>query len=180
MSPFQRMCMIAWILLSTASCSVISRQIRDESIPPIPFRTLVSDAGQYIGQTVILGGYVLETNNLADETIITVLQSPLKGRHEPRSRDLSEGRFLVSFKGFLDPEVYKKDRKITVAGKVVGQESHKIYECPRPCLIIESREIYLWPKYEYRYYDPYYYHWYDPYHYWYPYDYRWYRHYYPR
>jgi outer membrane lipoprotein len=173
------MWMMALILLFTASCSVISKQIREESIPPIPFRTLVSNADRYIGKTVILGGFILETKNLAEETIITVLQVPLKLRDEPKSKDFSEGRFVISFKGFLDPEVYKKDRKITVAGKVVGLKDLKIYECPRLCLFIEGLEIYLWPKYEYRYYYPYYYDWYYPFYPWYPYDYRWYPYFYP-
>jgi outer membrane lipoprotein len=66
---------------------------------------------------VILGGYILETKNLTDETIVEVLQAPLTFQVEPKSKDLSEGRFIVSHKGFLDPEVYNKDRKLTVANQ---------------------------------------------------------------
>jgi outer membrane lipoprotein len=45
---------------------------------------------------------------------------------EPDLRDLSQGRFVVYFKGFLDPEVYAKDRAITVAGMVIGSDEEKI------------------------------------------------------
>ena len=46
------------------SCSVMSHQVRSEADPPIPFRTLIRDADKYIGHTVILGGYILETKTM--------------------------------------------------------------------------------------------------------------------
>jgi outer membrane lipoprotein len=113
---------------------------------PMPFKTLVQNAAQYTGQTVILGGFILGTENKADETLISVLQTPLSSMEYPYNKDLSEGRFIVLNKGFLDPEVYKKNRRITVAGVIVGFQTEKIGSCPYDCLTIESRQIYLWPK----------------------------------
>lgn len=134
--------------LFAVSCSVISSEVKSEAVPPMPFRTLAHEADQYVGKTVILGGYILETRNNPDETIIEVLQTPLKSRQEPKSRDLSEGRLIVSHEGFLDPEIYSKDRKITVAGTLIGCSAERVETCR-----IESREIYLWSEHEYR--DPY-------------------------
>jgi outer membrane lipoprotein len=163
------------IAVFTGSCSVISQPIRTESIPPMDLKILLENPNKYKGETVILGGYILETDNLTDQTIIKVLQAPIGAGDEPKSRDYSEGRFIISQKGFLDPEIYSKDRKITVAGTVVGSVIEKVDEFSHPYLKIQSREIYLWPKdQEYppaSYYDP----WFYPYpFYWYPY-----RHYYP-
>ncbi|MEJ2658835.1 MAG: Slp family lipoprotein [Desulfobacterales bacterium] len=154
------------------SCSVISQQIREESIGPVDFKTLMHEAGRYKGKTVILGGYILETQNMADQSIVKVLQTPLGLGEEPKSKDQSEGRFIVFKKGFLDPEVYQKDRKITVAGTIIGKTFEKVDHFDQPYLEIKSREIYLWPKREY-YYPPFYYDpWYYPYpYYWYPYPY---------
>jgi outer membrane lipoprotein len=153
------------------SCSVISQQIRTESMAPVNFKILVQDADKYLGNTVILGGYILETQNLADTSSIKVLQVPLGLGENPKSRDDSEGRFIISHKGFLDPEIYKKDRKVTVAGTIVGTVVEKVGHFAQPYLKIESREIYLWPKEEHYpgpYYDP----WYYPYpYYWHPYPY---------
>ncbi len=152
------------------SCAVISQQIRDESIGPVPFKTLVHEASIYKGKTVILGGYILETQNLADESIIKVLQAPLGSGETPKSKDLSEGRFIIIKKAFLDPEIYSKGRKITVAGTVVGIRMEKINHFSQPYLEIKSRQIYLWPKEEYYYYQPYYNPWYYPYpFFWHPY-----------
>lgn len=142
------------------SCSVISQQIRKESMAPVNFKILVQDADKYLGNTVILGGYILETQNLADTSSIKVLQVPLGLGETPKSRDDSEGRFIISHKGFLDPEIYSKDRKVTVAGTIVGTVVEKVGHFSQPYLKLESREIYLWPKEEYYpgpYYDPWYY-----------------------
>ena len=163
------------IAVVTGSCSVIPQHIREESLPPMDFKILLENPNKYKGDSVILGGYILETDNLTDQTIIKVLQAPIGSRDEPKSRDYSQGRFIILQKGFLDPEIYSKDRKITVAGTVVGSVIEKIDEFSHPYLKIQSREIYLWPKdQEYppaSYYDP----WFYPYpFYWYPY-----RHYYP-
>jgi outer membrane lipoprotein len=153
-----------------ASCSVISPQIRDESIGQVNYKTLMKQVDNYKGKTVILGGYILETQNLADKSIVKVLQVPLGLGENPKSKDMSEGRFIILQKGFLDPEIYKKDRKITVAGTIAGIVSEKVNHFAQPYLEIESREIYLWPKDEYYYPQPYYAPWYYPFpYYWRPY-----------
>ena len=135
-------------LTATVSCTVISDQVRSEAESPVPFRKLIEDADQYNGRMVILGGYILETKNLASETILKVLQVPFRVGEDPDSRDLSQGRFIVYYKGFLDPEVYGKNRAITVAGRVMGSAVEKIGEERIQYLKIENREIYLWPEYD--------------------------------
>ena len=154
------------VLMLLSSCAVISPQVRSEAEPPVPFRTLVAQAEKFKGSTVILGGYILETSNQESETIIKVLQVPLRIGEEPDRKDSSEGRFLVYHQGFLDPEVYSKDRVITVAGQVIGSGYQEIGGDRIQYLKIESREIYLWPEYEKQL---------RPYPPW-PYPYFWYRH----
>jgi len=159
------------ITVFTGSCSVISQQIRTESIPSVNFKILLQEPDKHLGDTVILGGYILETKNLTDQSIIRVLQAPLGFGEEPESRDYSEGRFIISQKGFLDPEIYTKDRKITVAGTVVGSMVEKVDDFSQPYLKIESREIYLWPEDQRYYPTPYYEPWFYPYpYYWHRYN----------
>ena len=168
------------LLISTFlnSCSVISKQIRSEAEPTsVPFRKLITEADKYSGHTVILGGYILETRNLEAGTILKVLQVPFRFGEEPDNQDRSQGRFIVHHIGFLDPEVYKKDRAITVAGRVTGSVVEKIGDDQFRYLKVENREIYLWPDYyerkpPYYYPRPYPYYWYyhprllHPYWYW--------------
>ena len=145
------------------SCSVIPKKIRSESEPRVPFDILVKNVDTYLEKTVILGGFILQVENLPDETNITVLQAPLALGDEPKSKDHSEGRFIISHKGFLDPEVYSKDRKITVAGSVKGLAVEKAEKISYLYLKIISRNIYLWPEYPKYYRPPYDYYWYPPY-----------------
>ena len=164
-----------WLILLTPifvmSCSVISQQVRKESMPPVDFKILLQETDKYLGNTVILGGYILETQNLHDKTSVKVLHAPLGLGEGPKSRDDSKGRFIISHKGFLDPEIYSKDRKVTVAGIIAGTVGEKIGQFDQLYLKIESREIYLWPKEE-EYLRPYYDPWYYPYpYYWHPYHY---------
>lgn len=178
------MCIVRTLLFSFSlaammlpvSCTVISKPVRSEAEPPVSFKTLVAQADQFRGRTVILGGHILETRNLESETIIKVLQVPLAVGEEPGLKDRSEGRFLVYHQGFLDPEVYSKDRVITVAGEVIGSGSEEIGGNRIQYLEIKNREIYLWPEYETHPYPyphwpyPYYWHGYPyyryPYWYW--------------
>jgi outer membrane lipoprotein len=160
--------LVLFATLLIFSCSVISKQTRKERSVSLPFEILLKEPTKYKGNTVILGGYILEIRNLSDETIIIVLQSPLQFRDEPGSRDDSKGRFIVTHKGFLDPEIYSKDRKITVAGIIVGLTSEPVDQGTYTYLTLQSREIYLWTVYDNNRYWPYYY---DPF---YPYPY--YRH----
>ena len=158
------------LVLSVISCSVISHQVRSEADPPVPFQTLIRDVDKFLGHTVILGGYILETKNLESETILKVLQTPLRFGEDPDLKKRSQGRFKVYYKGFLDPEVYSKDQVITVAGRVIGTALEKIGDEQIQYLKIENREIYLWSDYtnksRYDYPWPYPYYW-DPYPYWY-------------
>lgn len=152
-----------FLIQMIVSCAVIPKPIRSEAEPRVPFDKLIEEVDNYLGKTVILGGYILEVENLHDKTNLTVLQAPLSLGDEPKSKDRSQGRFIIAHKGFLDPEVYKKDRKITVAGIVNGTTVEKVEKTSYSYLMITSRSIHLWPEYEKYYRYPYDYYWYYPY-----------------
>jgi outer membrane lipoprotein len=116
----------------------------------------LQDGDKHIGDTVILGGYILQTDNTAEQSTLLVLQAPLGYGQEPKAKDYTQGRFIVVHEGFLEPEIYSKDRKITVAGVIIGQEKIKIDAFPQPHLKIRSREIFLWPERQTPYHDNYY------------------------
>lgn len=162
MSPARNAALFFLIIFACISCSVISKEVRQEAGPAVSFPHLRQHTEGYIGQTVILGGYIISTRNTSGKTVITVLQTPLMFGDEPRIRDDSEGRFTVIHDGFLDPEVFSKDRRITVAGVVTRQPAEIERECPRGCPFINSRQIHLWRKYHYPAYPYYHDDWYYP------------------
>jgi outer membrane lipoprotein len=147
----------------TACAPALSKKVREEAGEPVPFETLLKRTDGFKGRMVIVGGYILETINETDGSLITVLQAPLDSQNRPKSSDLSEGRFMVSTSDFLDPVVYSNERRITVGGKVIGSQERQLGNLTYAYPVIEAIEIHLWSKEGeyigpyYPYYDPWYY-----------------------
>ncbi len=146
----------------TTSCAVVSKDVKKIARKDIAIERLLQNPEKYIGQTVLLGGYVLETRNQPKKTEIVVLQTPLSFWDEPGPRDESRGRFVGVSEMFLDPEIFAKNRKVTLAGRVIGTRVDSVGTHPYPYLLLETLEVYLWPKfsgyrrYPYPYADPFY------------------------
>jgi outer membrane lipoprotein len=171
-----------WIVLMASGCAtVISKPFQERVGASVPFEYLLRNPEAYEGRSVILGGYILETTTGPDESALTILETPLDFRLEPKGKDLSEGRFLIRSRKFLDPAIYSKDRKVTVGGVVTGTRQEKLGDATYDYPVIEAEELYIWPKevvyqgpYHPYYWDyPYYWHWWGPwrpypyhYHYW--------------
>jgi len=136
---------IAAILLLTGCAHVISKPVLKEVDTTATFAQVANAPDAYKGKTVLFGGDIIETKNLSNKTLIVVLQRPLGSRGQPAAGDVSEGRFIVTTPGFIDPAIYSPGRKITVAGKVVGKEVRPLGEIGYTYAVIEKREIYLWP-----------------------------------
>ncbi len=176
-SPGRRPILLFVLLLFcglTGCASVFSQQVQDRALPRVPFRELLEKGEVNKGDLVILGGYILEARNEPGRSVLSILQAPLDSQDKPKSRDLSEGRFLMRTERFLDPEIYSKGRKISVAGTVLGIEPQPLGDGSYGYLVIDAQEVHLWPKEEpySRRYDPFYDHWYYPWYPWYPYRYR--------
>jgi outer membrane lipoprotein len=160
-------------VLLTVACAVVSEQVRSEALSGVSFPALLDGVERYKGQTVVLGGYILETRHTDAGTVMEILQAPLGFGQEPAGRDRSQGRILLHDRRFLDPEVYRKDRLVTVAGKITGVAELNREDLHTRYLVLENRELYLWPELPdpYPYYDPWYYRpWYGypPPYYYYP------------
>jgi len=136
---------MAAVLLLAGCAHVISKETLKEVDRNATFAQVVKAPDAYIGKTVLFGGEIIETKNFADKSQVVVLQSPLDSRDRPVGGDVSEGRFIVTTTGFLDPAIYSPGRKITVAGKVVGKEKRPMGEIEYTYPVIEKQGLYLWP-----------------------------------
>ena len=141
------------------------------------FEELVQNPDQLKGEWIVLGGIIINSKNLKEGTEIEILQKPLSQTDEPKNVDDSGGRFLALYNGYLETSVYKKERRVTVLGEVIGGEKRNIGETSYIYPVISLKKLRLWPEmeevpypyYPYRY-DPYYYpHWWYGGHYRYPY-----------
>jgi outer membrane lipoprotein len=133
------------LLLLVGCAHVISKEVLKEVDKNATFAQVVKEPDAYKGKTVLFGGDIIETKNFADKSVVTVLQRPLDSRDRPATGDVSEGRFIVTTPGFLDPAIYSPGRKITVAGKVVGKEKRPLGEIEYTYPVIEKQGLYLWP-----------------------------------
>jgi outer membrane lipoprotein len=143
---FPLLCTIVAVFLLAGCAHVISKGVLQEVDSSISFMQLLKDPEAYRGKTVLLGGDIIGTQNLSNKTLVVVLQRPLGSRGEPGAGDVSEGRFIITTAGFLDPAIYSSGRKITVAGRVVGKEVRPLGEIIYAYPVIEKRELYLWPE----------------------------------
>ena len=96
----------------------------------------------------IFGGVIAETIVTGKGTEIEVVQSPLDKFGNIIDEDVSEGRFIITTKKYLDPLIYRKGRDITVAGVLSGSKKGLIGEIEYTYPVFEARELYLFKEEE--------------------------------
>ena len=99
-----------------------------------------------LNKMVLWGGRIIRTVNKTKGTLIEVLQLPLDNQDRPEAGYDSSGRFIVAMKGFLDPEIYHKNREVTVVGQVVGVEMLPVGEIKYKYVLLRGKEVKLWQK----------------------------------
>jgi outer membrane lipoprotein len=168
MSRLYQWVQLVFLSIFLSGCAhVISKDLRVKTDPSLTFAEIHRNPNAYKGKLVVWGGEIVQTENQKDGTTqIEIFQKPLGWRGEPRDTGYSEGRFLVLTGQYLDPYLFRRGRKITVAGEIQGEKIKPIGEMDYRYPIIWSKQIYLWPLY---YYPPYPYY-YDP---WWGYPYWW-------
>jgi outer membrane lipoprotein len=132
----------------------------------VEFEDLRQSPQNHLGKKIILGGVIVKTTNTAEGTLIEIYQTRLDSSGTPVEVDISQGRFLGLYEGFLDSKIYRPDRKITVLGLAQGEKTLKLDEIDYRYPFLKIIELNLFqeksplPRYPY-YWD--YYPW-DPWH----------------
>lgn len=165
------------IALALAGCAeTISDKFRRQTDKNITFEQLNKNPEQYVGSSVMLGGVIVATENKNSGTLLEIYETKLDSSGEPVNTDNSKGRFLAIDKNFLDSQIYRSGRKVTVLGEVKGVELRKIGEVEYRYPYLEVKDIYLWqntrsvyPRHYWNYYGPWWDPWYGYYPYYYPY-----------
>jgi outer membrane lipoprotein len=162
----QKFLLIIFVILFLTGCShVISKDLRQQIDPAITVKQVFDNPDAYKGKMILWGGEIIQTMNQKDgSTLIEVFQTPLGWREEPKETKASvtsEGRFLIQFPTYVDSYLYRRGRKITVAGEVQGAMTKTLDEMNYRFPVIVSKQIHLWDEYSnptptssYYYYDP--------------------------
>lgn len=155
-------CVLALVSLSGCQ-SAVPLEIRSEPAPSLSLADVQADPAAREGWSVRWGGAIVKVENRDTETWFEILGATLDGEGRPKDLDNPTGRFLARVDGFLDPAVYRPDRKLTLYGTVTGSENRPIGDRPYTYPLIKAQSYYLWPEYlDDAYAWPY---WYDPYYY---------------
>ena len=156
------------LILLSGCAHVISKDLRTKSDLSLTLSQVRQNPEISKGKWVVWGGEIVETINQKEGTTqIEVFQRPLGWRGEPSETTASEGRFLILGDKYLDPYVFRRGKKITVAGEITGEKIKPLGQMDYRYPLVSGKEIYLWPVY---YYQPYPYSYYDP---WWGYPYGW-------
>jgi len=153
-----------FFLAALAACVPLSQDIRRQADESAPFSEIQKNPDKFRGTIVVWGGVIIETTNLKESTAIKVMQTALDIQRRPTDLDRSEGRFVIRVDRFLDPDIFRKGREITVGGPVADYEVHPIGEIRYTYPVVQASELKIWEKrveYPPYYYDPWY--WGPPY-----------------
>ena len=159
--PLISLFIFASLLIS--ACTTVPEQLEGDypSVKPM-------DTGPGMLETrVRWGGVILETRPEEGHTCFEILSRQLETSMRPRNADQTNGRFVACKPGFYDPEVFKKEREVTLTGKIIHIDKRKVGEYDYQFPVVDIEFMTLWPVRR----DPaYYYHGpYSPYYWHYPY-----------
>lgn len=112
----------------------------------IPFSEVVKAPDRFKGESVIWGGVIIETIPGAEEALVIARQADVDFQKRPTDLDKSAGRFIIRYRGFLDPAIYGKDREVTVAGKIAGKQERPIGDYRYAYPVIDAVDLRLWEK----------------------------------
>jgi outer membrane lipoprotein len=135
------------LLFMLGGCSTTQeRPNQQESYEKIPFSEILRSPERYRGKVVRLGGVILDVGNKEEGGILEILEQPLSWRGRPKPGDQSGGRFMVVLEEFLDEEIYRSKRPITVVGEIVGTKEAPMGEATYCYPLLSGREIRLWEE----------------------------------
>lgn len=168
---------LSLLLLSLGCTHVLSPSALQQVDPTLDFGQVKANPQAYQGKAMILGGLIIQAQPSQTGTTLEILRYTLDRWGEPLTVDEAGGRFLARSERFLDPELYKSGRFVTLSGIVAGTEVRPLqsYEYVYPVFrIVElhlwtrspsyyyyPHDYYPWGPYPYYYGEPYWY--YDPY-----------------
>ncbi len=133
-------------LLLLSACASTPEFDTSRVDPTLTPRAAVTELPANRGKTVLWGGVILHTANLAKLTRLEVLAYPLDGDRRPRRDRDPLGRFLIERQGFLEPATYAEGRLLTVVGTLSGSEDGKVGGSAYVYPVIEAGQLHLWPK----------------------------------
>ncbi len=128
------------------SCSPFSSKALKQVDVTVPFQEVQKAPQKYINKNVLWGGQIIDMSVKTNGTFIKVVDKDLDRGKRPKEGDVSEGRFIVHYPGFLDPAIYKPGRELSVIGTISGVDVQPVGELLYTYPVLESKQLHLWER----------------------------------
>ncbi len=136
--------MILLSLLLTACVHPITKEARVQVDPQTTIAMVSENPTAFLNRHLLVGGVIVAIENIAEETVLELMEWRLSRLGEPTYPDDSGRRFLVKASEVLDPALYEPGRLITLAGIVLGHEVRLQGEHEYDYPVLNMTEIHLW------------------------------------
>ena len=135
------------LLFIIAGCAgPISPEVRKEADKNLEFVKVLEKPSSFRGSVVIWGGVIMRVVTRSGGSDLFLWETPLDYRGRPGGRENSEGEFIARTSESLDPKIYARGRRITVAGEITGEELGSSNDRPYLYPVIKIRESHLWEQ----------------------------------
>jgi outer membrane lipoprotein len=139
--------LLVFCILLLAACSNLPTAIQNAPSPDLSYQQAMQDIASHKNAPVRWGGVIVEVENEQDESLVQVLYYPLGSFGRPLTDQTYTGRFIIKSADFLDPAVYAKNARITVAGTLDGAMERTIGKKTVRLPLVLASDIYQWPYY---------------------------------
>jgi len=131
------------LLLGLVACASSPLKLDgvDRTITP----AMVTEDQPHTGLRVAWGGVIIRTEPQAQQTRIEVIAYPLDRYGTPNTQSVSQGRFLVLHRGFLEPADYAPGRWLSVVGRLGKSQTETVGAASYRFPVLEAEQLYLWP-----------------------------------
>src|SRR5574337_1562838 len=139
--------MVVWAVVLSACAPVLNRGYMKEGEREVSFNAMRQNPAGHSGRLYILGGVIVPTKLTQDGSKLEAMHVPVDRYGYFRDRGRSEGRYLAIMpkdRALLDPEVFTKGRRVTIAGEFTGVRKDKIGEMEYVYPVFLIRQVYLW------------------------------------
>lgn len=98
-------------LFFIVSCTTLPKPLQDvPALRDVSLKVVKENPDKYNNVSLLWGGRITNCINTQDGTVFEILHLPLNREGYPEEIDVSEGRFIVKSKNFLDCAVYSSGR----------------------------------------------------------------------
>ncbi|EIC31027.1 MULTISPECIES: Slp family lipoprotein [Methylomicrobium] len=136
------------LCLSLTACSTLPPAIENPPAVDISYSQATGDIAHYRKYPVRWGGVIIDVLNEQSFSRLQVIAYPLNSYGRPVRDKPPQGRFYIYSNTFLDPAIYEKDKEVTAAGVLKGDEALMVGKKNLRLPALQATTLHLWPQYE--------------------------------